>query len=634
LVPFLCRQDILNPNDRCFISPVLDSPNPSFMLSLFLSAPLFALKPVALKPADLSSTPVIARSAPDAVIQNNTIVHQQTVHQHTVHQHTHQPVDQSSVAIAPVTQPPLSPETEPPALPMVLSASAPNLDPLGLNDAELDEIDQVTSVSQFTDVRPTDWAFQALQSLVERYGCIVGYPNKTFRGDRALTRYEFAAGLNACLDKVQELLAAATADFVKKDDLESVKKLQENFAAELAVLKGRTDALEVRTATLEKQQFSTTAILRGQVVFGLAAGTGGNPPGQGEANAVLTDLVQLQLTSSFTGRDLLRIGFASANFGDEGFAGERAFNTNMALLSYQGDVAKSFEVSSLDYRFALGDRLVLTVQPVGFSLYSVLSPNSSYLDAGTGAVSRFAALNPVFRIGNLDAGVGFDWLFSDRWRLQGAYGVRTANDPAQGLFGSGHQAFGLQLLHKPNTNVTLGLAYVNAYSKDGRLDTFTGSSNADLSGAFNEPAKIHALAGSFRWRLSPKITLGFWGGVILTDATFGKVFKAITDRDIDLEDFGAVTLSTTYLFSLGIQDPFRRKGDLLVFAVGQPPKLQAGVLIERVDDGNSFHLESFYRFRISDQISIDPGFFYVTNPGHIQRNNNIFIGTVRATFNF
>jgi hypothetical protein len=34
-----------------------------------------------------------------------------------------------------------------------------------------DSMSQVTSVSQFSDVQPTDWAFQALQSLVERYGC-------------------------------------------------------------------------------------------------------------------------------------------------------------------------------------------------------------------------------------------------------------------------------------------------------------------------------------------------------------------------------------------------------------------------------------------------------------------------------
>lgn len=68
--------------------------------------------------------------------------------------------------------------------------------------SEAATIDAVTSVSQLSDVKPTDWAFQALQSLVERYGCIAGYPDKTFRGNRAITRYEFAAGLNACMDRI------------------------------------------------------------------------------------------------------------------------------------------------------------------------------------------------------------------------------------------------------------------------------------------------------------------------------------------------------------------------------------------------------------------------------------------------
>ncbi|HEY9893907.1 MAG TPA: iron uptake porin, partial [Candidatus Sericytochromatia bacterium] len=100
-----------------------------------------------------------------------------------------------------------------------------------------DGMEQVTSVSQLTDVKPTDWAFQSLQSLVERYGCIVGYPDQTFRGNRALTRYEFAAGLNACLDRINELIAAGTGDLVKKEDLLAVQKLQEEFAAELATLR-------------------------------------------------------------------------------------------------------------------------------------------------------------------------------------------------------------------------------------------------------------------------------------------------------------------------------------------------------------------------------------------------------------
>ena len=88
---------------------------------------------------------------------------------------------------------------------------------------------QITSVSQLSDVQPTDWAFVALQSLVERYGCIAGYPNSTYRGNRALTRYEFAAGLNACLDRVNELIATATADLVRKEDLAQYKSYKKNF---------------------------------------------------------------------------------------------------------------------------------------------------------------------------------------------------------------------------------------------------------------------------------------------------------------------------------------------------------------------------------------------------------------------
>jgi hypothetical protein len=86
-------------------------------------------------------------------------------------------------------------------------------------------MNQVTSVSQLSDVRPTDWAFQALQSLVERYGCIAGYPDGTYRDNRALTRYEFAAGLNACLDQVTKLIGSSTANFVTREDLAVLERL-------------------------------------------------------------------------------------------------------------------------------------------------------------------------------------------------------------------------------------------------------------------------------------------------------------------------------------------------------------------------------------------------------------------------
>jgi len=74
----------------------------------------------------------------------------------------------------------------------------------------------VTAVSQLSDVLPTDWAFTSLQSLVERYGCIAGYPDRTFRGRQSTSRFEFATGLNACLDKINEILSAGLANKVNK----------------------------------------------------------------------------------------------------------------------------------------------------------------------------------------------------------------------------------------------------------------------------------------------------------------------------------------------------------------------------------------------------------------------------------
>ena len=41
--------------------------------------------------------------------------------------------------------------------------------------SEPDEMSQVTNVDQLRDVSPTDWAYEALRSLVDRYGCIAGF---------------------------------------------------------------------------------------------------------------------------------------------------------------------------------------------------------------------------------------------------------------------------------------------------------------------------------------------------------------------------------------------------------------------------------------------------------------------------
>ena len=185
-----------------------------------------------------------------------------------------------------------------------------------------DAAGQVTSVSQLSDVRPTDWAFQALQSLVERYGCIAGYPDGTFRGNRAMTRYEFAAGLNACLDKVSELIQGGSRNLATREDLASVQRLQEEFAAELATLRGRVDVLEARASELEANQFSTTTKLNGEVIFGLAGIARGDDANGEKADKATAfgSRVRLNFDTSFSGEDLLRTRLQVLNLG--------AFSTN------------------------------------------------------------------------------------------------------------------------------------------------------------------------------------------------------------------------------------------------------------------------------------------------------------------
>ena len=132
---------------------------------------------------------------------------------------------------------------------LATGANAAELNINGVSDYAA-SADQVTSVTQFSDVYPTDWAYQALAGLVETYGCVAGYPNGTFRGNRAMTRYEAAALLNACLDRVTEVT-------------DELRRLMAEFETELAILKGRVDGLEARVGELEATQFSTTTKLKG-----------------------------------------------------------------------------------------------------------------------------------------------------------------------------------------------------------------------------------------------------------------------------------------------------------------------------------------------------------------------------------
>lgn len=497
-------------------------------------------------------------------------------------------------------------------------------------------MDQVTSVSQLTDVKPTDWAFQALQSLVERYGCIVGYPNKTYQGNRALSRYEFAAGLNACLDKVQELIAAATADFVKKEDLESIKRLQEEFAAELAALRGRIDGLDIRTATLEKQQFSTTTKLFGQVIFGAQGRTENKSdlfPRDGIQDAedpgtninIITN-VQLSLLTQFSPRSLLLTGLQA------GTGSTRPFLSNNVRLGYEGDTGGSFVISDLTYRQLIGNRFAVIVGAEGVNPVNVFRGANRIESAGFGPLSAFAQRNPIINLGAGRAGVGFDWQIAPRISLQGVYsagGNPNSPEQEQGLF-NGRNTVGAQLTIAPARTFDIALNYLHSYSPTGFLG-FLGTGIGDDQVTFG-PTQTHAIGGTLSWRLSRKFTIGGWAGYTSTS----------------IPNFEGTVETINWMAFLNFPDLFG-KGNLGAIYVGQPPKifssnLPTGANLPDILDGGigapggqpatTTHVEAFYQLRVSDNIAITPGFILIFNSRNTADNDPIAIGAIRTTFTF
>jgi hypothetical protein len=490
-------------------------------------------------------------------------------------------------------------------------------------DTKDQNIGQVTSVSQFSDVQPTDWAFQALQSLVERYGCIAGYPNSTYRGNRALTRYEFAAGLNACLDRVNELIATATGDLVNKQDLATLQKLQEDFSAELATLRGRVDAVEVRSAELEANQFSTTTKLNGEVVIAIASVISGNTV-NGEKvnqNVVLANRVRLNLDTSFTGEDLLRTRLQATNL--DAFSQTATFTPEGDFRFAGGNNNNGVVIDALLYQFPLGKKTGVTLEANAGAIDDFTNTVNPYLDGdgGSGALSQFGTRNPIYYLAN-GTGIEMKHEFSDQLELSLGYLANNASNPqsGSGLFKGAYGAMA-QLTVKPSNRITLALTYVNAYKNTFFANGSGGSNNANDNILQNASSNSYGIEVSFQ--PSSKFVIGGWAG--LTKARI----LPVTPGDAEIWNY-AVTLAFP---DLG------KQGNIAGIVVGMEPKVtsvssslaNAGI---NKDPDTSYHIEGFYQYKLSDNISITPGIIWLTAPDHNNQNDDILIGTVRTTFTF
>ena len=96
------------------------------------------------------------------------------------------------------------------------------------------------AANPFSDVTPSDWAYQAVVDLSEQ-GVVEGYPDGTFKGERNITRYEMAQIIARMLAKEDQLNAEQRA---------TLDKLAGEYADELANLGVRVSNLEKKVGNL------------------------------------------------------------------------------------------------------------------------------------------------------------------------------------------------------------------------------------------------------------------------------------------------------------------------------------------------------------------------------------------------
>ena len=575
----------------------------------------------------------------------------------------------------------LFPLTLLPATTLKTLASEETIIPELSNLDDPDEMSQVTNVNQLRDVSPTDWAYEALRSLVDRYGCIAGFPNQTYRGSQALSRYEFAAGLNSCLNQIERLIASSGS--IVEEDLDTIQRLNEEFTAELAAIEGRIDSLEGRTAFLEDNQFSTTTKLSANVFLNLTGATAGDDvlaetvnldvplnlrrAGRDSNNdPIISEITDdpeitwsyytwINFNSSFTGKDNLTIQLVAGN-GDSpanSFASAGLYNTFGVPFTDQTGTASgtnSVEIRELFYDFPIGEKLRVVVGPrinwyryfdnnaYTFFLTGAGSFNSSGktlvnpIDRGSGAVITYDLNDFVtFKVGYLGENTEF---------LPSAF-FNTSSDPDDGLF-SATQTITAEVDFAIAERANIRLLYTRS-TVDNNVPIFDEEGNLTgfgVGGATGEPvygvaddgfggtigdAPGDTFAVNFDWKILD------WLGV------FGRYSYGITNiypRN-DERDNGEIEAQA---IQAGLAFPdLGKEGALGTFSFVIPFDVLDGeefLVSGGGDGGTQYEFELTYYFPVNDNLAVVPAFYLVANPNNFEDNPNIYVGNVRMQFRF
>jgi hypothetical protein len=489
----------------------------------------------------------------------------------------------------------------PVALGMVapVAANAADLNMAAVNQYTTSE--QVTSVSQLSDVQPTDWAYQALSNLVERYGCVAGYPNGTFAGGKAMTRYEAAALLNACLDRVTE-------------NTDELKRLANEFRDELTVIQGKVASLETKVSSLEATQFSTTTKLKGEASFVLGgvnnAWTPGSTASTNVGNTAFNYDLRLNFDTSFTGKDLLRTRLRSGNFSSQPFGS----SSSLFKLDKAENTANAVTLDRLYYQFpGLAKGVTLTAGPLVRNTEMTWVPTAYKSD-----VLDFFQLAGAPGVYNKATGAGFgaQWSQGKKGFVAGVnYVAQNGADSTKGQFNEKGALNTLAQIgyRAPNYGVAFGYRYGTEGTRVRTFNAVAGSSAALAPGQTSNGYALSAYWQPSKSGIIPSVSAGYGWNTVSLNAEGQATPNGATD-------------SQTWYAGLQWSDVFA-KGNSAGFAIGQPGNAEG---LEK--DATMWEL--FYKYRVSDNITVTPAVFYVSNNQALADTSSNYGGVIQTTFRF
>jgi hypothetical protein len=565
---------------------------------------------------------------------------------------------------------------------------------IGSTAATPEQIEQATNA---TEVKPGDWAYQTLKELQAKYncsdtatgdrvlsreefatslnGCVQSMEQLVARKRKPIKKKKRRAtpapSIVAPPPSEPEITPpppepvlppapvpppAPVEPEVSQQDLDQVKSLVQSFSSDLQALDTKVQALDAKVTEVKDKSFSTTTKLTGEAIFALSGLLGG--PDSATRTTIFSDRVRLNFTSSFTGKDALLVRLQSRNSNsfasipNPSFNSNAPFNattnnptisparTNEARLGFEGSEENATGIQRLQYKLPLSAQTKVYVEAVGSELndnYENFNPELQ--SAGGGAVTRFGRFSSIYRLNNEGASVGLDQKFGPGLGLVLSYGVprvstpgvtpgtapETVNNPTQGngLFNGSNTLFS-QLTINPSDNFKLGLAYARTYNSTG-----SGVSGSNGTSIANNPfgsgganpirpttADHYSLLASVN--LSKNLILSGWGGY-----TKAQRLDAAGNADI-----------WEYALTVAAKD-FGGKGNVLGLVAGMQPKLtsNSGATAARVDPATGLNFEAFYKYKVSDNLSITPGLLLLTNPENINGPAE-YLGTIRTTFTF